>query len=176
MKKLLTLILLVLLATPCYAFMSSYTVASGTWSPTDPASGLHHYRNTSRYKLELEATSNGSGNASITISDLGMLDIAGYSCVVVDPDGTDTPDDNFDLSIKDSNGREILTGGQGTNSPTWETRRRQLLRSCLMFTIRSNLFADNLLGGGLNEENVCSLDDAFAVARGGVGNYLYCRS
>jgi len=115
MKKLLTLILLVLLATPCYAFMSSYTVASGTWSPTDPASGLHHYRNTSRYKLELEATSNGSGNASITISDLGMLDIAGYSCVVVDPDGTDTPDDNFDLSIKDSNGREILTGGQGTN-------------------------------------------------------------
>jgi len=115
MKKLLTLILLVLLVTPCYAFMSNYTVASGTWSPSDPADGLHHYRNTRRYKLELEATSDGSGDASITIRDLGMLDIAGHSCVVVDPDGTDTPNDNFDLSITDSNGREILTGGQGTN-------------------------------------------------------------
>jgi len=115
MKKLLTLILLALLATPCYAFMSSYTVASGTWSPSPPANGLHHYRNTRRYKLELEATSDGSGDASITIRDLGMLDIAGYSCVTVEPDETDTPTDGFDLSIKDSLGRELITGGQGTN-------------------------------------------------------------
>jgi len=115
MKKLLTLILLVLLATPCYAFMSSYTVASGTWSPSDPADGLHHYRNTSRYKLELEATSDSSGDASITIRDLGMLDIAGYSCVTVEPDSSDIPTDGFDLSIKDSLGRELITGGQGTN-------------------------------------------------------------
>jgi len=117
MKKLIMLTLLMFLTVPCYAFMDSYTVGSGTWNPTNPTSGLNHheYRNLSKYRLELTATSNSSGVASITLSDLGLVELAGYSCIVVEPDGTDTPDDNFDLSITDSTGREIITGGQGTD-------------------------------------------------------------
>ena len=116
MKKVMLFLLVFSLFLPVcsFALLGSYTVSSGTWSPTNPQAGLQYYGN-NRYKLTLEATSNGDGDASITISDLGMLDIAGYSCVTVEPDGTNTPTDNFDLSIKDSNGREILTGGQGTN-------------------------------------------------------------
>lgn len=112
MKKVILFLLVFSLFLPVYSFalLGSYTVGSGTWSPSNPQAGLHYYGN-NRYKLTLEATSNGSGNASITISDLGMLDIAGHSCIVVDPDGTDTPSADFDLSITDSTGREILTGG-----------------------------------------------------------------
>jgi len=116
MKKVMLFLLVFSLFLPVYSFalLGSYTVSSGTWSPTNPQAGLHYYGN-NRYKLTLEATSNGDGDASITIRDLGMLDIAGYSCVTVEPDGTDTPTDGFDLSIKDGLGRELITGGQGTN-------------------------------------------------------------
>ena len=115
MKKLIAAVLFVLLAVPCYAFMDTNTVNSGTWTPSALNTALHHYKNSDRYTLTLTATSNGSGAASITINDLGMLDIMGYSCIVVEPDSTDTPDADFDLSITDDAGREIITGGQGTD-------------------------------------------------------------
>jgi len=114
-KALLGIVILLLFSiSPCFALLGNYTIGSGTWSPTNPQAGLHYYGN-NRYKLTLEATSNGDGDASITIRDLGMLDIAGYSCITVEPDGTDIPTDGFDLSIKDGLGRELITGGQGTN-------------------------------------------------------------
>ena len=114
MKKLITLMLLFLLSAPCYAFMSSYTVNSGTWSPSDPADGLHHFANSRKYSLTLEATGDSSGNASITLSDLGVLDIVGHSITVV-PDSSDTPLTGWDLSITDSSGADLVRDDSGTD-------------------------------------------------------------
>ena len=75
----------------CFGLLNNYTVNSGTWNPSNPQVGLKYYGD-DRYSLNLTATSNASGVASITINDLGLLDMAGQSTIVVIPNNLNISD------------------------------------------------------------------------------------
>lgn len=124
MKKLIVVIVMFLtglffvLPIPAHALFNTYTVNSGTWDPTNPANGVTIYDKGPRHKLTLTATGDSSNNASITISSFGMLDIAGYASVIVNPDDTNVPTVGYDLSVTNGEGIDIIKGGQGTDLST----------------------------------------------------------
>ena len=124
MKKLFNLlvVLFFMIVFPLSSFggWEDFTVNSGTW--TSPIKGIYYYKN-NRYRLVLTAAGDVSNNASITLNNIGMFDIAGFSSVVVNPDDTNIPASGYDLSITDGDGADIITGGQGTDLSTSSTTR-----------------------------------------------------
>lgn len=119
MKKLLILLIMLsfmaLLPVNSLAGWENYTENSGSW--TSPAAGITYYKN-NRYKLVLTATGDSSNNASITLNNLGLLDIAGSASITINPDDTNIPTVGYDLSITNGEGAEIIKGGQGTDLST----------------------------------------------------------
>jgi len=71
-KALLGIVILLLFSiSPCFAFLTSYTIGSGTWSPTNPQAGLTYYKD-NRYSLTLTAVAERS-ETSITGEDSGVV-------------------------------------------------------------------------------------------------------
>jgi hypothetical protein len=118
MKKLAYAIAMILLFS-VYAWAADVGTVTTSYSPVYSSEG-----NTNMATLSFAWTTTSAGAASTTTSTSDTDLIAGkyVTLVVTDPDGTSAPTDDYDITIKDTNGVDIV-GGALANRDTANTEQ-----------------------------------------------------
>ena len=103
MKKLLILFAVIVL------------LPAGVWAAGTVSMGQVYYGGGIK-RVAISWTSDASGDATYTTTQLGGVILR----VTFDPDGTAAPTDNYDITLKDENGIDVLAGS-GANLSTSTT-------------------------------------------------------